>query len=326
VLDVHHIVADGAALRVLVRELLAVYRGDALAPLAVQAKDYTMWLQSEGRRRARDAAAAYWSQLLGGVAPLVLQTDFPRVAASRHRGARLGFSLGPARHAGLVALARAHGATLFMTTLSVFGAFLGRMAGREDLVIGTPVDGRRHPGLHGVIGLLIHMLPLRLRPVGTRSFVDLLAEVRAMVAPAFEHQALSVDDPSPDGREPIMHAEAGHPALFDVAFAFERADELAEQMVDMPGAAWQLIPYAHATGSAKFELTLTLTQHRDDLTAMLEYDTDLFLPETAANLRDKLCVAVDAILRAPDAPLAALELRTERELQLAQRVEIDFAF
>ncbi|HEX7843590.1 MAG TPA: amino acid adenylation domain-containing protein, partial [Kofleriaceae bacterium] len=37
VLDVHHIVADGAAISVLVRELLAAYRGDELAPLPVQA-------------------------------------------------------------------------------------------------------------------------------------------------------------------------------------------------------------------------------------------------------------------------------------------------
>ncbi|HEX7844027.1 MAG TPA: condensation domain-containing protein, partial [Kofleriaceae bacterium] len=251
------------------------------------------------------------------------QTDFPRSPAPRHRGKRLGFALGPARHAGLMALARAHGVTLFMTTLSVFGAFLGRLAGREDLVIGTPVDGRRHPGLQAVIGLLIHMLPLRVRPVGAHSFLDLLSQVRAMVALAFEHQALPVDDLA-DGLS--VQAEAGRQALFDVAFVFERADEMAERMVDMPGAGWQLTPYAHATGSAKFALTLTLTQERDDLHAVLEYDTDLFLPETAANLRDKLCVLVDAILRAPGAPLAELEFRTERELRLAQRVEVDFAF
>ncbi|WP_257453437.1 non-ribosomal peptide synthetase [Archangium lipolyticum] len=323
-LDIHHIIADGAACTILVRELLAAYRGEALPPLPVQAKDHTVWMQSEACRQTLQEQANYWSRALaGGIPPLALPTDFPRASQQRHRGATLHFNLGAARHAGLVSLARAQGATLFMTTLSVFGVFLGRLSGREDLVIGTPVEGRRRVDLQRVVGLLINMLPLRLRPARQQSFLELLAEVRTLVVQAFEHQELPVDDII---QSLGIKSEAGRHPLFDVAFAYERGEDLAERKIEVPGSGWRVSPYVHSTGSAKFDLTLTLTEEESDLRCVIEYDADLFLPETVANLRDKLCILVDAILRAPDLAVSELDWRTDFEKRLANKAEVDFAF
>ena len=323
-LSIHHIIADGAACAILVRELLAAYRGEALPPVRVQAKDHTMWMQSAACQQTLQAQSNYWSGALGGgIAPLALQTDFPRSPQQRHRGATLAFDLGATRHAELVALSRAQGATLFMTMLSIFGVFLGKLSGRDDLVIGTPVEGRRHVDLHGVVGLLINMLPLRLRPTPQRSFVDLLIEVRALVVQAFEHQELPIDDLV---ERLGIKSEAGQHPLFDVAFAYERGADLAERKLEEKETAWRVTPYSHASGTAKFDLTLTLTEEAGDLHGALEYDADLFLPETMANLRDKLCILVDAILREPDLATGALDWRTAFEKQLAHKAEVDFAF
>lgn len=323
-LDMHHIIADGAACTLVVRELLAAYRGEALPPLPVQAKDQTVWMQSEACRQTLYEQENYWSRALGGgVAPLALQTDFPRRPQQRHRGATLAFNLGAARHAQLVALARAHDATLFMTMLSVFGVFLGKLSGREDVVVGSPVEGRRRIDLQRVVGLLINMLPLRLRPHRQHSFLELLAEVRALVVEAFEHQELPVDDIIENLG---IKGEAGRHPLFDVAFAYERGEDLAERKLDASASGWRVTPYVHESGSAKFDLTLTLTEEETDLRGVFEYDADLFLPETVANLRDKLCTLVDAILSAPDLAVGELDWRTDFEKRLGNKAEVEFAF
>lgn len=323
-LDLHHIIADGAACTILVRELLAAYRGEPLPPLPVQAKDHTVWMRSEACRQMLEEQASYWSRALaGGVAPLALPADFPRGPQQRHRGATLAFNLGAARHAGLVALSRAQGTTLFMTMVGVFGVLLGKLSGREDLLIGTPVEGRRRVDLQHVVGLLINMLPLRLRPVRERSFLELLADVRTHVVQAFEHQELPVDDLI---QGLGVTTGAGRHLLFDVVFAYHRGAEMAERKLEAPGSGWRVSPYEHATGSAKFDLTLTLTEEENDLQAFFEYDADLFLEETVANLRDRLCILVDAILRDPGLTVGGLDWRTDFEKRLENKAEVDFAF
>ncbi|MBY8854208.1 hypothetical protein K7G98_40620, partial [Saccharothrix sp. MB29] len=75
-------------------------------------------------------------------------------------------------------VARAHGVTTFMVLLAAFAARLGRLAGQDDVVVGTPVAGRSHPDLERLIGFFVNTLPLRVHVGGDPTFTELLARVR----------------------------------------------------------------------------------------------------------------------------------------------------
>jgi hypothetical protein len=145
----HHVVSDGWSMEVLVREVSELYaaliqgRHPVLPALPVQYADYAVWQRAWLAGEVLDAQLGFWRERLAGAPPrLELATDRPRAAAPDARGESRAFTLPPGAARGLDALSRHEGATLFMTLLAAFQALLGRYAGQDDVLVGTPVAGR----------------------------------------------------------------------------------------------------------------------------------------------------------------------------------------
>ena len=158
-LVIHHIVADGWSMSVLFRELTAAYnahrRGESpqWAALPVQYADYALWQREwlSGVELARQSN--YWRVQLDGAPPLLtLPTDRPRPAIQTHKGARFSRRIASSTMVALNERAREQGCTLFMVLLAAFDVVLGRYAGQEDVVVGTPIAGRSRTELEGLIG------------------------------------------------------------------------------------------------------------------------------------------------------------------------------
>src|SRR5262249_21899133 len=133
----------------------------------------------------------WWRQQLAGLAPaLELPTDRPRPARQSFRGGARGSRLEPRTVAGLVALGRHHGATLFMTSLAAFYTLLCRYTGEEDLAVGTAIAGRGSAEIQGLIGFFVNTLVLRASLASDPSFLELLARARTTVLDASAHQDL----------------------------------------------------------------------------------------------------------------------------------------
>ncbi|WP_139384705.1 condensation domain-containing protein, partial [Salmonella enterica] len=85
-------------------------------------------------------------------------------------------------------LARENGSTLYMVLLAAYTAFLSRLSGQEDIIVGSPIAGRPHKDLEPILGMFVNTLALRTRPEGGKPFVQYLQEVRETALEAFEHQ------------------------------------------------------------------------------------------------------------------------------------------
>ena len=72
-------------------------------------------------------------------------------------------------------------------------AFLRRLTGQDDLVVGTPVAAREHPDLDRVVGCLTNTVLLRTSLGGDPAFADLVAGVRAETMEAYAHQEYPLD-------------------------------------------------------------------------------------------------------------------------------------
>ncbi|MEM7049302.1 MAG: amino acid adenylation domain-containing protein [Acidobacteriota bacterium] len=160
----HHISGDGLSLDLLLRELeealTAGERGQPaeLPAVALQYADFAYWQERHaGSRQVADRVRA-WVRDFEGARPPELPFDRPPVG-DRGLAEELIVPLpeGPA----LAALARRSGATPFAAALGFVAAWLARMGGVSEAVIGTAVAGRPFPGLAGVVGMLADLVPLR---------------------------------------------------------------------------------------------------------------------------------------------------------------------
>ncbi|KAA0209195.1 MAG: amino acid adenylation domain-containing protein [Proteobacteria bacterium] len=282
-LVMHHIVADGWSMAVLFGELSACYaarcRGESaqLPPLGLQYPDYASWQRRwlEGGEMARQLD--YWrGQLAGLPACIRLPADRPRRPLQRHRGARLGRSIDRPVVDALQQLARSQGATLFMVLLAGFQALLARYTGDEDLAIGTPVAGRGHSALEGLVGFFVNTLVLRGDLRGNPTLAELLARTRRSALDAFAHAELpfeklveALQPPRDPGRTP----------LFQVMFNLHNEPL---RPLQLPGL--EITRLALPRRTSKFDLALSLVEHEGGLDMSFEYDSDLFDEQTVSML------------------------------------------
>lgn len=172
-LTLHHIVADGWSMNVLIDEFSRLYaqcvagQAPQLPPLPIQYADYALWQRSWLEAGELQRQLDYWTAQLGDEQPVLeLPTDFPRPAAPSYRGVRLEFAIDPALAMGLRTLAQQQGVTLFMVLLASFQALLHRYTGQQDIRVGMPVAGRGKAETEGLIGLFVNTQVLRAQPRG----------------------------------------------------------------------------------------------------------------------------------------------------------------
>ncbi|PNQ78064.1 condensation domain-containing protein, partial [Paenibacillus sp. F4] len=70
-LDMHHIISDGASMGVLTDEFVRLYSGEELSPLRIQYKDYAVWQQTEAQRDWIKRQEAYWLNTFRGDLPVL---------------------------------------------------------------------------------------------------------------------------------------------------------------------------------------------------------------------------------------------------------------
>ncbi|HEX2187714.1 MAG TPA: condensation domain-containing protein, partial [Longimicrobiaceae bacterium] len=312
VLSMHHVVGDGWSMDVLFREMAALYgarvRGDGspLPPLPVQYGDFAAWQRGWLCGEPLDRLLGWWkSRLSDAPALLELPTDRPRPPARSFRGATHGFRV-PAEVAdGLRALDRRESATLFMTLLAAWQLLLASWSGQEDVVVGAPVAGRTAGETEGLIGFFVNTLALRGDLAGDPPFVELLARARESVLGAHLHQ----DVPFERVVEALeTERSLSRSPVFQVMLALQPRPPAAP---DLPGLRTTLeeIP----TGTAKFDLTLQVTDGGDHLAVALEYATDLFDAATIERMAEHFRVLLAGIAADPERRVSDLPLMTAEE-------------
>jgi amino acid adenylation domain-containing protein len=274
-LTMHHIVADGWSVGVLVREVAALYealrRGEEspLTELKIQYADYAVWQREWLSDERLDSELAYWKrQLDGSPAVLSLPTDRPRPTVRTFNGASCPVRLTKEASLMLRALSQREGTTLFVTLLTAFQALLSRYTGEDDIVVGTPVSGRHRRELETLIGFFVNTLVLRTDTSGNPTFRELLRRVQKMTLEAFAHQ----DVPFEKIVEALQPERSlSHDPLFQVMFSVEGMPEEALELYGLTVSAMDV-----ASGTTKFDLSLSWSETEAGLAGALQYNTALF--------------------------------------------------
>ncbi len=306
-LTLHHIIADGWSAGVLTRELGLLYHAfrqgapDPLPALAVQYADYAHWQRGWLTAEVVQQQGQYWQQTLAGApSVLALPTDRPRPPQQDYRGQRLALVIDAPLTHSLKALSQRHGTTLFMTVLAAWAAVLGRLAGQEDVVIGTPAANRRHAQVEDLIGFFVNTLAVRIDLAATPQVAALLQQVKQQVLAAQAHQDLPFEQVVE-----VLRPERSlaHTPVFQAMLAWQGAGHgplaLGELSVE------NLEP---AHGAAKFDLLLDLAEIDDQLRGSLEYATALFDESTVQRCLGYLQAMLRGMVADDRASVAGVEL------------------
>nr|WP_232116125.1 non-ribosomal peptide synthetase [Luteimonas sp. XNQY3] len=224
-LNVHHIAADGASVRVLFSEFLhlhaALARGEhAVLPDPVrQFRDVADW-QRQGLERGQWAGQErYWRAHLDGAPPQHgLAFDGSRRQGGPWKVEPVESMLTSEQVQRVQAVARRLAVTEFSLMQCVFALLLCRWSHEDEVVVGSPVHGRGGPGLDGVVGMLVNLVAYRHRFDPKESFADQLGAFQQQVAQALEHQELPFDQVVDALQRRPEHGV--HP-VFQVMFAFQ---------------------------------------------------------------------------------------------------------
>ena len=314
-LSVHHSITDGTSLALLIGELVTLYdafrhgRPSPLPELEFQYADFAVWQRKRVSGPELERQLGYWTeQLAGAPASLDLPTDFERSSQAAVDGACYGLNLSPATRAGLEALAAAEGATLYMVLLAGFHALLARMSHQSDIIVGSALDNRDHPGLERLLGFFVNTLPIRCNLAENPSFQSLVQQVRHTLLQAFEHQQVPfekiVDELKPT-RIP------GRAPLFQVGFSMREA---ASRGAWVDGLDFELIEQDRAT--ILHDLWIEVNRTPSELTLTLLYRKDLFERESIALLADRYRVLLESAVSDPTRPVGHLHLLSEHERHL----------
>jgi amino acid adenylation domain-containing protein len=195
IVDMHHISTDLISKMIFIEEFIALYSGLDLPPLAFQYKDFSQWqnrLVEEGAIRDQEN---YWLERFKGDIPVLnLPTDFPRPDEGiSNEGLVYSFVIDEELTRRIKELLAQTQTTMYMFLLAAYNVLLSLYSNQEDIVVGSPVTGRRTNDLQNIIGMFINMLPMRNRPGKKINFLEFLEEIKVNALNAFENQDYQFD-------------------------------------------------------------------------------------------------------------------------------------
>lgn len=332
----HHLILDGWSAGLVLKDVLACYRGYLAQSPAAQSpaaqspaaqspaaqslnspirsrppyRNYIAWLQQQDRA----AAQAFWTERLRGFTePTLLPIARPIPQAPAW--AEQQIALSATTTAALKALAHQHQLTLNTVIQAAFAILLSRYSDCNDICFGATYATRSLPGAEAMIGLLINTLPVRVRvpeapeaPEASSSsgrLIPWLQQLQGEQAAAMQYDYSSLVE-----IQSWSEIAPGTP-LFESLLVFENypvdasllQSDQTLQIAQVRPIEWTTVP-----------LTL-LAAATDCLSFKLKFDHHRFPPDAIARLLQHLQVILESMIAQPDGCLSDLPLLTPAEQQ-----------
>ena len=182
---------------------------------------------------------------------------------------------------------------------------MARYSGLADVVVGCSVLNRDLSETQELIGPLADLLPHRLNLAGRPTFRMLLCRSRRNAVEAKEYHTI------PFGKlidELQVERNLNHTPLFQVVLNFNHGPSGMGSV-----AGLELREFEFETGISKFDLSLNLFEQDTHIKTRLDFNIDLFSPETARRILENFEILLEAIVATPDCEIWELPLLTESE-------------
>jgi len=292
-LAAHHIAVDFWSLTSMMEELRRDYAGPLDQDAAGPAADYADHADRQRRYLAGPRAEqdrAHWHRVLADPGP---DLGLPRGTGGPARGSKIHFSL-PAGLAGdLRSAARAAGTTPYTVLTAGYGMLLAELTGTRDLVLATPVTGRRAAALRDLVGYCVNTVLLRTQVPPEPDPVGYVRRTQAAVLAALDHE----EYPFPRLVEELRPSRRGTDPLARAMIVFERAHSGTEAVppglaLGLPGGSGgfdrgSLRSFPLRPTPPPFELVLVLAEDGNELAGTWHFDSSAVAAAAVEGFNDR---------------------------------------
>jgi hypothetical protein len=314
ILTLHHLVCDARSTELLVEEMIAIYNSAkerstlTLTTPKCSYSDFAARQHQWQRSAACELQEMFWRQTLQPpVYALELPTDRPRPAIPRFEGGSYRFSLSKRLTQLLGGLCKRYASTRSMVLLAAYLTLLHHHTQQNDLVIGIPTSGRKHPETEGMVGCFVSVLPLRIDVSDNPSFGTLIGRVRRGCIDIYINGDVCFERIA---SKLHLQRDFACTPLIRLLFSYE-GKRWAPSMKRGLSVDVAAVP----NGTAKFDLTLFVAEYGEHLNCLFEFDIDLFERITIRRLAERFLALLDDMFREPDRRLSDARIMTEFDLQ-----------
>lgn len=310
----HHIAFDANSIGIFFAEFSALYNAVVngeeleLKPLELQYADFAYWQNRWLHGEVLQQHVDYWKNQLADI-PLIhsLPTDKVRPNEQSYKADSVLQVFDKQFLDEIKGFCHQGQFTPYMLLISAYSVLLARYSNQQDIVIGTPVDGRNQKSLESLIGFFVNTAVIRANCDGTMSVSDFMQKQKSTILEAFEHQNLPfqllVDELK------VPRSLSINP-VFQIMFSMHNSQR-TEFALD--GLSIQQVQGEQIM--TQFDLNLNVKESSDMLELNWVFAKDLFDRETIVAMTQHYKLLLKDILARPNAKLNNLNLLSQTSYQ-----------
>lgn len=303
VFTIDHIISDGWSLHLMFNSILEIYLGDNLdddenRSYESYVQNEKKWLDSPDAKRSKQ----FWINTLSGETPYTeICGDRARPAERNYVGRDIHYTILPSVTKLAGDLFRNTGITLYIPFLASVYILAYQRTNDTDMIIGAPVAGRVNELYRSVLGSFVNVLPVRFQLNLNKDFMSICRELHYVMLDCFEHQLYPFDklvselDIKPDMSKNTM---------FGINVAQQNFTSLERSTPDKGDI--EVCHYVLPSITCKWDLHFEFVNEGDQITARLEYSTDMYSDAFAAKLIASHKYLFEKLLANPDTSLESL--------------------
>ena len=310
-LTIHHLIFDGASLKLLCDELEQIYQSltnsTELKAVEYDYNDFQIWQQQWLQSEDAQLSQSYWLDKLSGELPqLNLPTDNVSNKNETIKGEFLKFAIPKSIVDNFKQLALDKKCSEYLIWLSVYFAFLSRYTSQQDIIVGTPSMGRPEAQFDEFVGYFVNLIPVRCQLQPHENFIDLLHRFKNDIYEALMH----ADYPLPELINALGDVnQRGDQPLFQTSFIWTVTEHLKSK--DDSQLGLEIYPLLHESGEQN--LSMELITSEEGMNCLLKYRTNCFSATSISRIQQSFLNFIDSISIEPDCEIQELSLVTEDE-------------
>ncbi len=309
-IDIHHIINDGESNNIILEDIVNFYDGNVLEDLDTRYRDYSEWQNSPEFQKKLVAQKDFWkSRFVDFPGLLDLTLDYKREwDGGSSESEYLAYEVNATKTKALKSIVEKEGTTMFILVLAILNVLFAKITNEEDITIGSPVAGRHHPDLKGIVGMFVNSLPLRNYPKNNLSFKDFLAGVTASVIDSFDNQDFHYEQLI---NELKLERVGDRNPLFNILYTFinfisVEKGEAEENQLD-------IVPYMSIETHSKFDFSITAIESEHEFHTNFHYNSDVFGLELIERIISYYENIIQAIIENSEIKIGDIDILTTKE-------------
>ncbi|MGH3885439.1 MAG: AMP-binding protein, partial [Pseudonocardiaceae bacterium] len=302
----HDILLDGFSISLVVRRMAAVYTAlvhgalpseNGVGPLQLLFDDEAAYRASKQFIEDRD----YWVNRFAD--PLEPARLGGRPSQMHGSTLRKTSYLAPSSMDGLHSAALRIGTSWPVLMIAATAAYLHRMTGLQDVVVGLPVTGRKNPITQRIPGMVSNVLPIRVDVRPDKAVTELARDTSQIIHQALRHQRYRNEDLlrelRPSGNEQILMG----PEINIMSFGYD------VHFAGHPATAHNI------SNGPVDDLTISVYDRCNQRDVRVDFDanSELYNPEELANHQQRFVRLLEEVVADPDRPIARIDILTAEE-------------